>query len=171
MLLAHRKFKTMKSITSIGISLFALIFMACGGGQSADQNEQKVAEVTQSLPAPIFDKLQNECDYVDYIFYDLPISFSQSDVGGIRQMLQFIENETTDIPPSCKPTARLAFLAAGDIIIEADLYFMEDCALFVFLENDSPKYIHKLSAAGKTYYHNILDNYFEAIEQQQPQGQ
>lgn len=143
------------------ILLVASIFGACGSGSS---NEQPQEEKTDNSTAPTYpsisqatlQKLWNECDYVDYVFYDLPISMNQSDQPSIRGAIRQIAQESPIINPNCKSIGRIFYQIKGENYLEADLYFASDCVYFLFLEDGKPKYANRLTAEAIQFYQNIF---------------
>jgi len=159
-------------------ALFGLLVLTigCGADSSSEESIGKVdssqlrmaeSERTPALPQDYFSKLKTRADYVDYIFYDYPISFSQTEVPGIRQVVDFIDRESTTMPENCTPSAMVAFLSEGEILAEGDIYFLDGCSYFVFFdENRTPTYSHRLSQSGANYFNNVLKQYFETVQQQ-----
>lgn len=112
-----------------------------------------------SLTNDIMKNLAANCDYIDYIFYDLPISISQDNKKAIISNLNFLSREVPSIMPSaCKPMGRKFFHIDGEIILEADVYFNQDegCFFYVFYENGKKTYANKISSDGVNFYLNVF---------------
>ncbi|GEM_PF-200263 len=151
-----------------------MLFIACGQGTNGENGEtpdvEVGGEVTEALPQETLSLIAETGDYIDYIFHDYPISFSQSEPSAVRQVAGFIDPEPTSMPEGCQPTAIVAFISQGEVLAEADLYFMDGCSHFVFFDdNRNPTYAHPLRQQGKQYYESVLNQYFDAVQQQQQQ--
>lgn len=112
-----------------------------------------------SITEDIVKDLGLRCDYIDYIFYDLPISISQNDKSAIFSNLSFISKEAPEsIPASCKAMGRKSFQANGEIIIEADVYLnvQESCYFYVFYENGKKAYANNMTKDGINFYYNVF---------------
>lgn len=172
MLLSNFKY----ALCFFALAGFFILTIGCGSEKSSEQTDGEIdssqlnmpeTERTPALPQDYFSLLKTRADYVDYIFYDYPISFSQTEVQGIRQVVDFIDRESTTMPKNCPPSAMVAFLGEGEILAEGDMYFLEGCAYFVFYNEDrTPTYSHRLSQAGANYFNNVLNQYFETVRQQ-----
>jgi len=84
------------------------------------------APLYPSMTQEMMTYLWNNCTYVDYIFYNLPISMSLDNEGAIKNSLQHISNQTV-------PASKANCKAAGKIFYQND-----------FLNNKLNKYIFKL---------------------------
>jgi len=151
-----------------------MLLLACGQGTNGENGESPNAEeggeITEALPQETLRLIAETGDYIDYIFHDYPISFSQGEPSAVRQVAAFIDPEPTSLPEGCEPTALVAFISQGEILAEGDLYFMDGCSHFVFFdENRNPTYAHPLRQQGKQYYESVLEQYFDAVQQQQQQ--
>jgi hypothetical protein len=164
----------MKTINYLIITIACTLFFACGPGEGEDASSdangpEMVPEATEPFPRATLQQIAESGTYIDYIFHDFPISFSQTERNAIRQVVGFIDPEPTHMPVGCEPTAMIAFLVDGDILAEGDVYFMDDCSYFVFYDDErNPTYSHPLRSHGKDYYKSVLEQYFDAV-QQQPQ--
>ena len=150
------------------ISIFYVVFLLtiiCIGCKQVPNNQKKdqqnQAQLYEGIPKDVVTQLFNECDYVDHIFYNLPFSLSQDDPAAIKAGLQFlsIPQEPTDISICTTPLARISYQVKGEIIAEADIYFNETCRLFVFIEDNKPKYVNPLNQQGLAFYQNILSQF------------
>lgn len=131
--------------------------------QSETQTNQSVsdAEVVKypRLPDAIARSLVAECDFIDYIFYKLPISISQGDKSAIHSNLSFISNDVpASIPDQCKAIGRKSFQKDGEIMLEADVYIneSENCFFYVFYENGKKTYANNMTTEGINFYRNVF---------------
>lgn len=154
------------------IAIFSIVFSLGCKSDSASANTtttEAVNEVvaaaamkTNSLPSlttEYMKKIASSCDYIDYIFYDLPISISQDERSAIMSNINFISRETVDAYSSnCKSMGRKSFQSNGEIVLEADIYLDKDngCFFYMFLENGKPAYANKISKDGINFYFNVF---------------
>jgi hypothetical protein len=154
--------------------LFLLILISLAACNKAGNDSQSATE-TQPTPQPLPAKaagidypglpveravaMFNECNYVDGIFYDLPISMSQNEKASIQQTISYISDSPATIYPNCAPIGRFFFQKDGDDMAVAEFYFSGQCYAFIFLEDGKPKYGNKLTDAGKAYFERILNSY------------
>jgi len=148
--------------------LFVVFFMlACQNNktQITDGQESKpvAAKSTSSyeglevIPFEQLKYLFDNCDQVDYIFNELPISMALSEKPAIQNNISFVSPDlVTNVPANCMPLGRQIFYYQAEIIIEADLYFEGPCAFLVFMENEKPKYANMLSKEGINFYNNVF---------------
>jgi len=155
---------------SILLLAIAILTFSCG---SSDQNKQAestvVAESAPGMTNEQFTHLLNNTTNIEYIFIDYPISFSQSETNAVRQAVMFIEMKTARPDANCNPTAMVIFMGGGEILAEGNIYFLEDCAYFVFEKDREPTYFHRLSQTGYQFYNQVLTNYFNQLQQRQQQ--
>lgn len=112
-----------------------------------------------SIPLETVEYLWANCDYVDYVFYDLPISMSLDNQRSVQYVLQHISDAPAPLLPECKPIGRIFYQVKGENALMADLYFSQGCTYFVFLENDKPKYANYMTEKGVAY---LNDNFKQA---------
>lgn len=156
--------------------LFAAMFFIQCKDKVAVNPKQEVAktatETKNDLP-PISDAdygyLMKECDFIDYIFFDLPFSLSQDEKESIIQNMNFISREgVTNIPAACKPMARKFFKVKGTIVWEAEVYMSDQCKHFIFYKDNKAVYANKMAQSGINFYNNLID---QAAKIGQQQGQ
>jgi hypothetical protein len=139
--------------------LITSVLFACQPSSTNQEETKTTAEVapeTQpevlanpgSITVDMMKLLWEECDYVDIIFYDNPLSVSQNDKGGIRATLQFISTKPVPHMSNCKPTGRLSFMIQGDIIAEADIYLSQGCTYFAFLKDGKIIHVNEMTPDG-----------------------
>lgn len=129
--------------------------------KSADKTAEVNTELSNlsSIPPEVYVELMTKCDYIDYIFYDLPISISQNNPEAIQTNINFMFKEApTHVNADCKPMGRKFFHHDGEIFLEADMYFNPDnqCFFYIFLENGKPKYANLISKDGINFYMNVF---------------
>ncbi len=160
---------------------WCLLFFSCKEkSQHSDENpkkestetlaQQEMLEELPMVPIETMQKLWNECEFVDYIFFDLPFSMSQTEQPSIRANLNYIDRAPIGPrPKSCKPIAREFFQINGEIVFEADVYYSTGCKYYVFFEGKNPVYANKMSEAGEKFYNQMIT---QALQMRQnAQGQ
>lgn len=102
-------------------------------------------------------RIADSVDHIDYIFYDLPLSINQDGKPNVLRDLSYLSTTAVEgIPEGCKPMARKIYLGQGNIITEADLFFMDGCYLQIFYKEQEPIYGNLLTAQGAQYYGNMM---------------
>lgn len=159
-------------------SFVVIMSLACCKGDKQSQeapskpitNTQAVSGEPQfqALPNEILLELWNNGTLIDYIFHNLPFSMNQSEQASIRTNLTYFSSEVqANIPAECKPLGRQMFSVEGNIVLESDIYYSENCAFFVFIMNGETKYANKMSDAGKQFYQTMIQKGLEAGKQRQ----
>ena len=111
--------------------------IACGQSKSESNEKNEIAKnqssppvvTLPSIPRDTLMKLFNTCDYVDYIFYELPFSMSYDNKQSIQSAFSWVSTQPASHNPSCKAIGRLIFQNQGNIMFEAELYFDDVCTL------------------------------------------
>jgi hypothetical protein len=142
---------------------FLLLFSTfqCKETENKKQDQAK-AEVKPNnlpkLPEQEYSRLYEECDFIDYIFFDLPFSLSQNEKPSIQQNVLFIsKDEVNGIPTGCKAMARKFFKIKGNIVLEADVFMDGKCNYFLFYKDGKATYLNKMNQAGINFYNNLID--------------
>jgi hypothetical protein len=128
--------------------------------------------VKKELPANIKDKdtfnpngiteemlrtLSEKGDHIDYLFSGTGVSMNQDGNAAIRQDLTAISiTPVASIPTNCAPVARKIYFHRGEILIESDLYFSENCLFQIFIRDEVKLYGNLLSQQGLTFYNNVM---------------
>lgn len=121
------------------------------------------------LPQEEYSKLIEQCDFIDYIFIDLPFSLSQNEKESIQQNILFIDRAGVEsIPSGCKPMARKFFKIKGNIVLEADVFIDQNCKHFIFYKDNKAVYANKMAQSGINFYNNLIE---QAAKLGQQQGQ
>ena len=136
----------------VGIWCTIIALAACGNTKSKSDSATALA----SIPEAVYLRLLAECDYVDIIFFDNPVSMSQNDDAGIQNTLSFVSKQVATHIPECQPLGRISYMIQGEIIAEGDFYCSEGCTYILFMEDNKPKYANVLSPSGIQFFRNIL---------------
>ena len=158
------------------VLLLAVAGWACQGGQADQANNansnstpapaaetntantpaSQATATYPSIPADMVKMLWENCDYVDFVFYYLNFSMSQKVQNSIRQTIAHIASEVPKIDPNCQPIGRLFFQADGKNIAEADIFYSNGCAYYIFYKDGQYAYANKMLPQGSQFYDNIF---------------
>lgn len=144
------------------LSFLALVLMTHCKNNSVPSQKTSVATPSPpvvtlpSIPLDTMQMLWEKCDYVDYLFYQLPISMSLNEQTSIRYSLRQVAAEPAPLKPECKPIGRIFFQVKGENAAEADIYFSPGCTYFVFYENGKKTYSNYMTQEGIQYLNNQL---------------
>ena len=139
---------------------FFLLF-GCQAGEADKATEAPPAPAAQnttypSIPDSTMQYLWERCDYVDYIFYELDFSVSQSSQHEIRKSLQHISRAVPDVSPACRPIGHLFYQVEGENVLEANIFFSPECQYYLFYRDGEPAYANAMTPAGVQFYEYLL---------------
>lgn len=159
----------MKNSISTIIALFALILVSSCGGNNADKEAaakraeqwktKAEAVKVSSLPSITFDEMKliyEGADFIDIIFYNVDFSMSVNNKSNIQRMVGFVSTNVAQINTACQPMGRLFFQKNGEIMVEADMYYDENCRYFVFQKNGKAAYANDITPEGQAYFAKIF---------------
>ncbi|MEL6655742.1 MAG: hypothetical protein AAFY48_16355 [Bacteroidota bacterium] len=166
----------MQRLLFLGLFFMSFVFLQCetkqqettgetGEASTAPTTEQNVTPptttetVTSPYPSITQEKmmhLYNNCDYIDFVFYNLKFSMSQNKQDAIRNTLGGVSTTPAKVIASCKPVGRVFFQVDGKNAEEADLFFGNSCLYYLFLENGTYAYGNQLSEGGYSFYQRIF---------------
>jgi hypothetical protein len=110
------------------------------------------------MDATYMNMLLEKGDHIDYIFNDIPLSMNQDGKAAFYQEMRYVSNQPiAGIPKGCKPMARKIYLGDGEIIMEADLYFSNQCTFQIFIKDEKALFGNLLSQEGAAFYNNLLE--------------
>ncbi len=160
----------LRYIFSIAILLF---LVACKNDKPTPPPSPAVtpAPAVQQVNLPSItqaemENLNTNCDFIDYTFYDprLPMSISLNELSSIRQTLGHVSQ---DLPaptaPNCKPSGRIFYQSQGEYILEAEFYFTDGCAYFVFFKDGKATYANDMTTAGRQFFSNNISQALKAV--------
>lgn len=104
--------------------------------------------------------LYTHVDFIDFIFYDLPVSISANDVNSLKRHIQAIDDVKPVSIDRCALIGRMFVHVKGQIIAEADIYVEPTkCYYFVFHTNDKPSYVNGMTMTGRMFFDGLLQRY------------
>lgn len=148
-------------------SFILLLFLLTIGCQSSnpDSDEKQIQEMVLEpmnlppIPIKEIQTIYDLCDFVDFIFFELPFSMSYDNSGSIKTSLKWVGQETPLDNPNCKALARMIFQNDGEIMAEAEIYVSDQCAHFIWLKDGEPKYANKMTQTGYDHYKKIISQF------------
>jgi hypothetical protein len=161
--------------------LLTAIGTACGKRQAAAETQQ--AATPDSTAVHIIDPamphltseevnvLFNAAEKVDMIFYNHPISVTQEDTPSVRNTVRYIMPTPPNVTARCNPLGRLAWLAGGTIMREADVYMGNGCNYLLFMQNNQPVAANAMANEGVQFFTNILSQVNQKQQQIRQQTQ
>lgn len=152
------------------------------GGDQAENTTNQPAQVTEQAPAsttPAASAVQypsvpldtlmmlwENCDYIDFVFYNFNFSMSQHEKEGIQSTLRHIAEETPTIVDDCPAIGRLFFQVDGRNALEGDIHIGPHCLYYIFYENGKKAYANKMTEMGKNFYASIFQQMLKSTESQ-----
>lgn len=141
-----------------------LLTISCKENTNESAEQAKDAETSAESgptlpPLPDADraKMMQQCDFIDYIWHELPFSISQKDPEAVKSNITFISYEGLNVlPTDCKNIGRKSYQIHGEIFYDADIYFGEGCYYYVFLRNEKPMFANKMTQEGINFYKGIF---------------
>lgn len=111
------------------------------------------------LGQEVFDTLFKNTTFIDYIWHDLPFSVSQAEPEAVRTNVTFISaNGINKVPKNCKSIGRKSYQFNGDIYLDADIYYGEGCAYYIFIKDNKPVYLNAITEEGQKFYANLIQS-------------
>ena len=148
--------------------MFRLIFfftlsllLSCQSSSTNKENEggkvkQEISSTYPMLPVAEHQWLANNCDYIDYLYYELPMSMSFHEKASIVSAIAHISDQPAPMSIPCKSIGRVSYQQNGEIRLEAEMYYAKGCTYFVFLKNNKPVYGNAMTPAAINFYANVF---------------
>lgn len=143
---------------------FAALISACDDAPTKTETKAETPSVTQEkvyLPSVTAEELKvlwDNCNQVDYLYYELPISSNLDDQYSIQQSLRHVSDAPVPlgVKNSCKPIGRIFYKQDGEDLMEAEIYFSAGCTFFVFFKDGKPASSNLMTDAGVKHYNQII---------------
>lgn len=138
-----------------------LLTSACQSKKNSEATEANAEEkkiIDLKLPflsSEEVNKLYATAEKVDMIFYELPISVNQEEEASVKNTVLYIVPASPRVTAQCKPLGRLAWLADGVILREADVFVGEGCQYLLFMENNQPAWANAIAPEAIQFFNNI----------------
>ncbi len=159
----------MKNSYLLLFSAFAFFVLSCGNPDSTTSKTEAASKEVPSqtvetegskYPLPDEAMLKNiweKCDFVDYVFYQLPISISiDGAVSSVQPHITFIGNQPVQAAADCAAIGRVFFQINGENAAEADLHWGPSCAYYIFYVDGKKTYASQVSAEGIGFFNKAL---------------
>lgn len=102
------------------------------------------------------DSLSNVTTNIDYVFYNLDISMAMTDKTAIRSAFQQLDTANpVPLEWNCPAIGRIFYVADGESLAMAELYFSEGCTFLRFYEYDILATAVRLNESGVQFLRNI----------------
>ncbi|MCP3928676.1 MAG: hypothetical protein GY705_06195 [Bacteroidetes bacterium] len=112
-----------------------------------------------SIPLETLQMLWQKCDYMDYVFYNMPFSMSLNEKKSIQSALRHISATPARINANCSSIGNVSYHVDGDIILEADFHFGQDCTYLVFYnENKEKAFANELTNEAVDFFQKAFAN-------------
>ncbi len=112
----------------------------------------------QGIPQEMISELLSNGDHIDFMFNELPLSMNQTENSAIRTDMTYVSSTPiAGIPQGCAPMARKIYLGNGEILLESDLYFSQQCLFQVFIKNEKPLYGNLLTMEAVQFYGSLME--------------
>jgi len=152
------------------LTLFALFsLLACKQKETNTQPEQVATQTNSAnnlspLSRDEIYALFESADYVDYIFFDYDFSMNQGDPNAVKAAVTFISDQLPpQIPSDCKATGRIIFQSKGEIVLEADMYYRDNCHYYQFVDSENrPAHRNQMTDQGIAFYDKMFS---QALQQ------
>lgn len=170
------------------LPLLLLVFLwSCDSESTTKKTTTETVPSTNPAPAPTaktealypaypVEKLKylfDNCDYVDYVFYELPMSMSLNEQGSIQYSVSHVSTDPAQINANCKSIGRIFYQLKGENIAEAEIVFNapEKCSYFIFYDNGKKAYANQMTEGGIKYLQQNIMNAVKSMQQAQQQAQ
>lgn len=141
--------------------ILGLLFFSCNNPAASDSTTSAKTENTvvekpkkgattsadfaniETLPSIELSMLENlwaKCDFIDYVYYELPISASLDNQNSIRTAISHIAENPAGKLPGCKAIGRVFYQIDGENVLQGDIYFSNGCTYFIWLDKKSKPY-------------------------------
>jgi len=126
--------------------------------ETADTPATKTTAVESlpSIPVEIMQTLFDQVNHVDYLFYESNFSMSMDSKASIQQTLTHVSEKVPVLNKNCKSIGRIFYEIDGNIEIEAEIYFSDQCQHFVFMKDNKRIYANNLTPEGVAHFKNIF---------------
>ena len=92
-------------------------------------------DMLPSIELSTLENLWENCDFVDYVYYELPISASLDNQSSIRSSIQHIAEQPAAKTNGCKALGRVFYQIEGENVLQGDIYFSRGCTYFLWLDS------------------------------------
>lgn len=114
------------------------------------------------LPSITMEEMQslwNNTNQIDYIFYDLPISSSIDNSPSAQVHLRHVSDTPVNMTTKGRCTnglGRAFYKSNGTDLLEAEIFFSEQCAFFIFYKKGKAVYGNLMTQEGVNFFNQMV---------------
>lgn len=114
-------------------------------------------DMLPSIEVSVLENLWENCDFVDYVYYELPISASLDNKNSIQSSVRHIAANPAAKISGCKAIGRVFYQIDGENVLQGDIYFSKGCTYFLWLDSKGKYFAGNLmmDSAMKFFASNI----------------
>jgi hypothetical protein len=114
-------------------------------------------DMLPSIDVSVLENLWENCDFVDYVYYELPISASLDNKASIQSSIQHIAGSPAAKINGCKAIGRVFYQIEGENVLQGDIFFGRGCTYFLWLDSKGKYFAGNLmmDSAMKFFASNI----------------
>lgn len=118
------------------------------------------AEQGQEFPSvelKVLENLWEKADFVDYVYYKLPISASLDNPKSIKSAIAHIAENPAVKSPNCKAIGRVFYQIEGENALQGDIFFSQGCTYFLWVDDKGKYYAgnQMMDSAIQFFQNNI----------------
>lgn len=120
--------------------------MSCNNNSNDEREEEptnpqtivqpETKELLPLMSREFLMELVEKCDHIDIIYYNSPVSISQTNKQTIMATLRALEAKPISLNDACQPEGRVIYSSQGEIMIEANLFLKPPCQYLLFYDGD-----------------------------------
>ena len=152
-------------------SLFLIyMFSSCSGGNDSEASQEKSAVDTvvfSNINDADARHLIENCDYIDIIFHNNPMSVSMDTETDVKRFFSFFAGDPFHVPADCHADATIIFLGNGEELGEARLHYNDHCKGIIFFKDKGPSSGNPINKFGDMYFQNVVDQGNQILQQNQ----
>jgi len=154
---------------SIILLFITFLFVACDNTSTQAKEQENAATAPgpvvradaylPSITMPELQQLWKNCNQMDYIFYELPISSSVNDNASAQSHLRHISDTPAGMKEKdlCgKAIGRIFYKSDGEDLTSAEVYFAGGCAFYVFYKDGKKTYSNLMTPEGVNHFNQII---------------
>lgn len=136
---------------------------------AAPSQQTTAAQTLPTLPDSLLAMLRSRVTSIEVTFYNEPFTMSHTDPKAIAYVVGHIASQPALMNPSCQPGGHMIYVAGGDLLLEADFYYANGCAFFVFTDRQKNRYANAMTQEGLNYIYQNIEQAAK-MRQQMQQG-
>lgn len=115
------------------------------------------ASMLPSIEVSVLENLWENCTFVDYVYYQLPISASLDNQNAIRSAISHIAENPAGKIAGCKPLGRVFYQTDGEVALQGDIFFTKGCTYFLWADTKGKYYAaNMMTDTGFKFFANNI---------------